>query len=246
MGKLQYDKIFDGSLFLQITNVMNILTQKVTGEKYFFKGCDSMNALLISLICYYFFREQFKFGKISRLNYWIIPLFMLFQLYKTFTWSSVNILTLALIVIFSTWIGHFQAIHTKIRLEETDVAYFRNAEQHEIPIYHKVITAQGGRYYLFGWFMTLGAQLIIELIYLHENLSWTTISQEFFKEVLADLIKFYRFSTMGGHNSWTLWALTGFTSLAYTLWLAHRSPAAKQALFGKTKIKRFSNEHTDY
>ncbi|MDV0430390.1 hypothetical protein RXV91_05815 [Lactiplantibacillus sp. DA1] len=204
-----------------------------------------MSALLIGLIIYHFLHEQFEFSKITRLGYWIIPIFTLYQFGRTFTWSPINGLVLMIIIGFATWIGHYQARHTKIRLEETATTFFRDSEQHEIPIYRKVITAQGGRPYLLGWLMTLGAQFIIEITYLHEHLSWTKINQEFFQEVLADLITFYRFSASGRHTSWTLWALTGGTSLAYTLWLAHRSPAAKQTLFGETMYHHTSSEHVD-
>lgn len=204
-----------------------------------------MTALLIVLIIYHFLHEQFEFSKITRLSYWIIPIFTLYQFGRTFTWSPLNVTVLAGIIIFATWVGHYQASHTKIQLEETATTYFRDAEQREVPIYRKIITAQGGRPYLLGWLMTLGAQFIIEFTYLHENLSWEKVNQEFFNEILADLITFYRFSTSGHHTSWTLWALTDTTSLAYTLWLAHRSPATKQTLFGETKYHRINSEHVD-
>ena len=201
-----------------------------------------MTAFIIALIIYHFIHEQFEFSTLSRLSYWIIPIFALFQFFRTFTWSGLNLIVLAAIILVGGWIGHYQADHTQIRLEETATTYFRDAQQNEVPIYKKVVTAQGGKHYLYGWLMTIGAQLVIEGAYLHENLTAGKVWEEFFKEILADVMTFYRFSSSGQHTSWSLWALTGFTSLAYTLWLTRKSPAAKRTLFGETKYRRVTPE----
>jgi hypothetical protein len=57
-----------------------------------------------------------------------------------------------------------------------------------------------------------------------------------YKEVLSDVLIFYRFSG-GRHSSWILWGLTAFSSLSYTLLLAHKSPLANRVLFGKKKYQ---------
>lgn len=201
-----------------------------------------MTVLLIILIIVHFVKDQFDFSAVTRLGYWIIPIFTLYQFIRTFAWSTLNVVTLAIIVIFASWVGRYQARHTRIQLEETATTYFRDAQQHEVPIYRKVVTAQGGRHYLYGWLMTLGAQFVIELTYLHEHLTLSKIGAEFFTEVLADLMSFYRFTGAARHTSWTLWALTGATSLAYTLWLTRKSPAVKRTLFGETKYRRVTDE----
>ena len=76
------------------------------------------------------------------------------------------------------------------------------------------------------------AQVIIEATYLHETITTHKIWEVVWEEVLADLLTPYRFVTSGAHTSWILWALTGFTSLGYTLWLSHQFPKVRQAVFG--------------
>ncbi|EIW12958.1 putative membrane protein [Lactiplantibacillus pentosus KCA1] len=210
-----------------------------------------MLALLIIFIIYHFIHEQFEFSRITRLNYWIIPIIMLFQFLRTFTWSITNGLMLAGILVFATVVGYFQASHTQLKIELA-VPHHSDDEQSTTVVkidpqqktgtgqpptnQATTVSAQGGRPYLIGWLLTLGAQLVIEWAYLHEELSWATVNNEFLKEVFADLSSIYRFSESGRHTSWTLWALTGATSLAYTLWLAHRSPAVRQAVF-RTRMR---------
>lgn len=201
-----------------------------------------MTALLIIILIFYFLHEQFEFSRITRISYWFIPIATFYQFFRTFVWSPLNNIVFVGIMIAASLIGHYQAAHTRIRLEETATTYFRDAQQNEVPIYRKVITAQGGASYLYGWLMTLVLQFLVELVYLHEHLTVTKIGKEFFDEVLADLFSAFRFSDNVHNTSWTLWALTGGTSLAYTLWLAHRSPAAKRTLFGETKYRRVTEE----
>ena len=205
-----------------------------------------MLALLIIFIIYHFIHEQFEFSRITRLNYWIIPVIMLYQFIRTFTWSITNGIVLVGILVFATVVGYFQASHTQLKIEPV-VPHHSNDVQSTTDVKRPsqqkastrqpttnqatTVSAQGGRPYLIGWLLTLGAQLVVEWAYLHEELSWATVNNEFLKEVFADLSSIYRFSESGRHTSWTLWALTGATSLAYTLWLAHRSPAVRQAVF---------------
>lgn len=201
-----------------------------------------MTTFFIVLVLLHFFREQFEFSSISRLNYWIIPIFAGYEFVIAFKWSWLNIGLLVGIMAFASLVSHYQASHTRIRLEETATTYFRDAQDHEVPIYRKDVTAQGGRHYLDGWLMVIGMQLLIEAVYLHEQLTPHKVWEDFLEEVLADIFSFYRFTAANAHTSWILWALTASTSLGYTLWLAHRSPAARQKLFGQTKTRRVKDE----
>jgi len=204
-----------------------------------------MTALLIVILIFHFLHEQFQFSRITRIGYWFIPIFTFYQFFRTFVWSPLNAIIFVGILIAASLIGYYQAQHTRIQLEETATTYFRDAQQNEVPIYRKVITAQGGTSYLYGWLMTLVLQFIIEVAYLHEHLTVAKIGAEFFDEVLADLFSVFRFSNNVHNTSWTLWILIGGTSLAYTLWLAHRSPAARRTLFGETKYRRVTEERTE-
>ncbi|GEO69148.1 hypothetical protein [Levilactobacillus acidifarinae] len=193
-----------------------------------------MVAFIVALFFIKFIRDQFEFSSINRLSYWIIPIFCCYQFIRTFRWSPLNGGLTLLILLLALAIGRYQARHTRVRLEKTGSQYFRDTLGHEVPIYKKVITAQGGRQYLYGWLAVLIIQLVLEATYLHEVLTPGKVFEEATTEVLADVLTFYRL-TGASHGSWILWALTAFSSLAYTLLLARKSPLAKQALFGERK-----------
>jgi len=198
---------------------------------------------ITAIVVIYFIYDQFEFSSITRISYWIIPIFTLYQFFETIKWNKTNDIIVALLVIFSIVVGHYQAARTKIRMEETSTTFFRDQNDNEVPIYRKVITAQGGRHYLYGWLVVLAVQIFLEVIYLHESLSPVRIWDVFVEEVMADLFSFSRF--LGeNHTSWIVWALTSFTSLSYTLWLEEMSPMARRKLFNKDKFVRISGEHS--
>ncbi|MFC6181241.1 hypothetical protein [Lactiplantibacillus daowaiensis] len=194
------------------------------------------------LITIYFIHDQFEFSAIKRFSYWIIPIFTCYEFVTTFKWSTLNGLLLSGIVVFAYFVSRYQAMHTRIRLEETATTYFHDAAGQEVPIYRKVVTAQGGRHYLYGWLMVIGMQLLIEATYLHEHLTAHRVWTAFFEEIMADVLSFYRFASADSHTSWIIWALTAATSLGYTLWLAHRSPAARRTLFNQMAFTRVAEE----
>lgn len=198
---------------------------------------------VVAVIFIIFIKDQFEFSAIGWLSYWFIPIFCLYQFMRTFVWSPLNAVITVGLIIVATLVGHYQTAHTKIRLEETGNRYFRDANGQEVPVYKKVVTAQGGRHYLYGWLMILGLQLVIEGLYLHELTSIDHLFEAAYKEVAADVLIFYRL-TGARHSSWILWGLTAFSSLSYTLFLAHKSPMAKMVLFGKKTYKHIS-EHEE-
>lgn len=203
-----------------------------------------MPPFFTALIIIYFIYDQFEFSSISRISFWIIPGITLYQFFNTFKLTTANLFIVMGLIIFSLAIGYYQAIHTKIRLEETSNTYFRDTSGKEIPIYRKVITAQGGRHYLYGWLMVLLLQVIIEAVYLKVTLTPVKIWDIFLEEVLADLFSFTRF-VGSSHTSWIIWALTSFTSFGYTIWVAKLSPLARRKLFNKDKFVRVAEENTN-
>lgn len=192
--------------------------------------------LIVAIVFIKFIKDQFEFSAIRWISYWFIPIFCLYQFARTFTWSPLNVLLTVGLVLVAYLVGHYQTAHTQVRLEETGSQYFRDANGQEVPIYRKVVTAQGGRHYLYGWLIILVLQIVIEGTYLHEVLTVDHVFEATYKEVLADVLIFYRFSG-GRHSSWILWGLTAFSSLSYTLLLAHKSPLANRVLFGKKKYQ---------
>lgn len=105
----------------------------------------------------------------------------------------------------------------------------------------KVVTAQGGRHYLYGWLIILAVQILLEVIYLHERFTPLKIWEVFVDEVMADIFSFSRF-VGSNHTSWIIWALISFTSLSYTLWVAKISPIARRKLFKQDKFVRIAEE----
>lgn len=196
-----------------------------------------------ALIIIYFIYDQFEFSSISRISFWIIPGITLYQFFNTFKVTTVNLFIVLALIIFAIAIGYYQAIHTKIRLEETSSTFFRDTKGNEVPIYRKVITAQGGRHYLYGWLMVLAVQIIIEAVYLKVSLTPIKIWDIFLEEVMADLFSFTRF-VGSAHTSWIIWALTSFTSFGYTIWIARLSPLARRKLFNKDKFVRVAEENS--
>lgn len=194
-----------------------------------------------ALILIYFIYDQFEFSSISRLSFWIIPALTLYQFFQTVKWTQVNILIIIGLIIFSIGVGYYQAHNTAIRLEETSSTFFRDTEGKEVPIYRKVVTAQGGRQYLYGWLAVLIVQILLEAVYLHERLTPIKIWDVFLEEVMADIFSFSRFVGKA-HTSWIIWALTSFTSLSYSIWVAKMYPLARQKLLNKDKFVRIAEE----
>lgn len=196
---------------------------------------------ITALILIYFIQDQFEFSKISRISFWIIPFSTLYQFFNTFVVNQTNLLIVAALIIFAIGIGYYQAVYTKVRLEETSSTFFRDNQGQEVPIYKKVVTAQGGRHYLYGWIIVLGVQILLEVLYLHERLTPLKIWDVFLEEVIADLFSFSRF-VGSEHTSWIIWALTSFTSFGYTFWIAHLYPLARRKLFSQDKFVRIAEE----
>lgn len=192
-----------------------------------------MNVFMVILIFLYFIKKQFEFNPITPLGYWIIPLLSLYEFFLTFKWSLINLVLLLGILLFASAVGHYQAKHTKIQLEEIGISYFRDLSQNEVPIYRKSVTSEGGRHYLYGWLITIIIQLLIEAFYLGEHLTVGGIWEDFFREMVADILTVYRFSGIYKNVNWTIWALAGLTNLSYILCLTKKSQIARQALFGK-------------
>ncbi|WP_367376955.1 hypothetical protein [Levilactobacillus cerevisiae] len=98
-------------------------------------------------------------------------------------------------------------------------------------MYRRVVTSQGGRRYLEGWVLVMIVQVVIEVTYLNKAFTAHNVWEMVWEEIIGDLVSFYRFTSGTRQTSWIIWALLGFTSLGYTLWLARRSPEVHEAIF---------------
>lgn len=192
-----------------------------------------MTIILSIVVIIYFVIDQFEYSLVHRFSFWLLPLFTCYLFMKTFVYSPLNLGLAVALAIFAAAVSYFQAAATQIRQEKRIQLYFENDQHEEVPVYRRVVTSQGGRRYLEGWLLVLLVQIIIEVTYLNKALSVHNVWEIVWTEIIGDLLTTYRFATASSHTSWILWALMGFTSLGYTLWLSRRSPEVHEAIFQK-------------
>lgn len=189
--------------------------------------------ILISVIfIIYFIREQFEFGRASRLELVAIPAFAAYQFFDKYKYTHNSVLLLIAIILISLAVSWYQAKNTRVRTIDTAVYWFKlpnDDEDH--PIYKKEVVTRGGRPYLVGWALIVFAQLILEIFFVHEHLTSKQIGSQIIGEMLRDMAGAFRFSDAGS-GSWMIWALTTFSSAGYTLWLLRKSPALRGVVFG--------------
>ncbi|KRK46084.1 hypothetical protein [Dellaglioa carnosa] len=143
-----------------------------------------------------------------------------------------SLFILILIIIFSLIIGFYQAKFTLVRIVNATQLYYRDNDGTEQKIYTHRTMAKGGLHYLIGWCLILIVQLSVGYLLTNEAFSIDHSFKELYAEVLRDLMSAFRFSDVG-NTSWSVWALTGFSSLFYTYFLIKKSPAIKEKLISK-------------
>ncbi len=188
-------------------------------------------SILIIGIIIYFIKEQYSFSEVKKLNFLFIPIFSLYQFLTQMVWSINNTIALVVILVISVGVGLYQARKTRIRVEEKPIYYMKNDKQEEVPIYKKIVTSVGGSYYLLGWLFIFVAQMLVEVILFHQHLTLEGTTKELFDEIVEDVFSLYRI--FNAHKSgWYVWALYGFSSSSYTLFLSHYSDHFKHKVFG--------------
>ncbi len=187
-------------------------------------------ALFLNIgVLVYFIYQQFNYGDVHKFRYFVLPLFALYKLVTISGWHTRDIPGVFLIAVVSLFISWFQAHGTRVREEHIAKYYFKNKAGKEIPIYSHSATARGGWYYLIGWGVILGIELLLEVNVSQMTLDNVNIGHLVFSETLQSLLAVYAVANPG-HNDWSVWSLTFFTSLGYTLWLMHKSAVVKEAL----------------
>lgn len=188
-----------------------------------------VQTVAILLVLIYFIYTQFTYSDVKRLNYFLIPLFSLFQFFNQVTWTGDHYVEFWVIFIASLIIGFYQAFYTHIREGKKVTSYFVD-QGHKHAIYTKVVQAKGGYHYLIGWVLALVLQFVIAYLISPHHLTSSSIFIEIFKDALTDLSLAFRIFN-STNNSWYVWAITGFTSISYTLFLSYFSPSFRKKLF---------------
>lgn len=175
--------------------------------------------ILSLFIIFKFIKEQFEFKKIKRFKLLILPIFFIFRLLYTFNFSSNQFEVLMFIIIISAFVGFYQSTFTEIKLENLSMQ-----NKNILTIYFK-----GGFNYLIGWIIIFISQIYISLIYTSEYLKIHNLSHELISEILKDLFILYRLFNQ--ENSWYVWALYGFSTLSYSIFISIKNKHISKRLF---------------
>lgn len=166
------------------------------------------------LLVIYFVREQYSFERPKRISYLLIPIYSIFMFLTTYKVSKVNIYLAIIILIFGICVGVFQGKAAKIQ------QYTGESGKQRVKI-------KGGTAYLLGWIAIVAAQILIEVFFAHHNMNGNEIFREIGNSIEEELMPFSKVHKGG---LWSLWILTGGSSLIYTLTLAHRSSEFRQTI----------------
>lgn len=174
-----------------------------------------MNLFLEFVVLLYFMYQQFSFEKVSRLNFFAIPLFSLYQLSLALSKSqeSISVFSILFISIIGILIGLFQASHMEVKLVETTKSYMR-IDETEHRIYTKSIKARAGARYLIGWLFIFGLKYLIGFL-LHEKIEGDVI-HSFFNEMFREIFLLFSFIPRHEATAWIDWLLIGSSGTAFS------------------------------
>lgn len=199
--------------------------------------------IIIIAVILYFIKEQFEFSNVTKLTYFFIPLFSLYQFLTLFSYSNLNILFLFIILLASIFVGHFQARYSVVKIENIPIYYYQDTQGDEKEIYKKSVKVKGGKNYLFGWLIIFSIQLILQYIVNHQGFLVSEIGHELYEDILKDVLFIFRLADAKSKTAaWYVWAMYGTSSLAYTYFLAAKSPSVHAVLFRTKEAHSFTIE----
>lgn len=185
-------------------------------------------AIIVFVLLVYFIRDQFEYSKITRLKYYFIPLFSLFQVFGVFTVTPINLLVIGICLIVGMVVGHFQAKYSSVKRQISPRYFYFDEEKKEQKIYENEVLAKGGHAYLIGWVTIFGVQVFLQFLFVSRTIDLQT---GLFKDLLEDIFSVYRIQGLEDSSSgWYAWALYGFSSLFYYFSLCKKFPIIKQVL----------------
>lgn len=193
-----------------------------------------MIQLLSIVVIGYFINGQYHDSQITAIKYLLIPLVAFFHLGFTVQHLSNRELVIVVIAsVLAAGIGYMQAHYTVITPARKVLAFYRNATNQEMPIYTKTVLARGVSVYLIGWGMLIILEMLVEFVQLHAAVTFenalTIIRTDIFGAIFTIT------DNLGSGNP-TLWALTAFSSLSYSITLSRTHASVHAAIYDHQQI----------
>lgn len=171
--------------------------------------------ILIIIMMLFFIREQTRLSKVSRWQFFFLPLFSAYLFFNHLT-MNIHLGAFFGIAIISVMIGFYQSRSLIVRIVNEN-KYFFVVDGMESPLYQKNLYSKSGRTYLIGWLLAFVFQIVIS-IYFHG------FNRGFFLE-LADV-----FSLTGTKAVWYAWEIYFVSSFSYLLFAISKSRYLRNAL----------------
>lgn len=174
----------------------------------------------------YFITQQFKYAKVTKFRYYLMPVFALGQFVYTVRIHQIQDLALLIgIIVFSSAIGYYQTKNFQFLQKERVTQSFVVRGDEKIPVMRKVYYSRGGASYLIGWFVIFLVQLVIT--FSRQSIATHQMLAAFLMDVLTSLFVFLQ---IGDVSSWWVWELYTFSSLSYYFVLIRRHAAFSDAM----------------
>ncbi|MGX7350924.1 hypothetical protein RU97_GL000363 [Enterococcus canis] len=175
--------------------------------------------ILLLFLVIIFSRKTFAYEKVTRVRFWLIPLYGVVMTIYSFDSREGQLGLLFAVLLAAIVIGYLETLSAKTSKESVDV-YGR-----------PMIKVKKGLSFIIGWLLVFILGAVIEVI---EGKSFDT--NTFIWKVIDDIeydTMFYKvFAT---HNTSRIWLLVSVSSLAYLYFLNRREPALRQAIGRKPK-----------
>lgn len=170
------------------------------------------------LIVLRFARKSNEYEKVTRFEYFTLPVLSLVMI--AFAWHEVSQhwLIFIVVLIVSALIGKYQTTSAQIK-------YSGQLNRRGLP----EISLKKGRNYLIGWCLIVIIGFIGDSI-LNAELSWSNFMQAFFVEALRELVMVFRFTHP---TEWFIWTLSAGSSITYTITLLYKGINRRRQLLAR-------------
>lgn len=185
-----------------------------------------MSGLLILILGIFIFtRGLLRFKKVTRLEFFLIPLYSLVLAFFSIYESMPKLVDLIATIIVGIFAAIIQSMGAQIKRTEQRDKYQR-----------PIVMLKKGWSYLFGWIIIFTYGISYALI----NGEKVDILEEIGTEIMKDLFTFENFATV---SSWNIYLLSGIASLCYLLILKMKEPLLLSAIAKRNKDKKTSIEN---